>query len=191
MRRFGWIALAAVLMPMPVQAQEVAPPLPDFGWFADGRRFQVGDIITIMVDEFTSASADRATSASEDRGSGAGLSVDGPADFNGGLNSSIGSESTRRGRDVRQDRLRSEVSVRVTDVEGNGVLRIEGTKMLTIDEHDQEVTVRGVIRSQDVTSMNTVDSWRLAEAEVLYSADGKLGQPEKGILMKLLGFIIP
>ena len=101
MRRVGWVALAFVLIPMPGQAQQVAPALPDFGWFADGRRFQVGDIITIMVDEYTSASADRSTSASEDRGSGAGLSVDGPGvDFQGGLNSSIGSESTRRGRDT-------------------------------------------------------------------------------------------
>lgn len=182
-----------LLLAFPVGAIAQAVPVSlDMGWLSDGRRFAVGDIITVVVDEYTSASADRATSALQDRSSDAGVSV--RAQGSGGegsLGSFMGSQSTQRGRDVRQDRLTSEVSVRVTALEPNGALRVEGTKMLVIDEHEQEVTVRGVIRPQDITSRNTVDSWRIAEAEVLYATDGKLGQPDRGILMKLLGFIIP
>jgi flagellar L-ring protein precursor FlgH len=186
------VALAPLsLTPSTVLAQG-QPPLLDLGWLADGRRFLVGDIITVVVDEYTSASADRATSALQDRSSDAGVSV--TATGRGGegtLGSFTGSQSTQRGRDIRQDRLTSEVSVRVTGLEPNGALRVEGKKMLVIDEHEQEVTVRGVIRPQDITSQNTVDSWRIAEAEVLYATDGKLGKPDRGIIMKLLGFIIP
>jgi flagellar L-ring protein precursor FlgH len=62
--------------------------------------------------------------------------------------------------------------------------------VLVIDEHEQEVTVRGVIRPQDINAMNTVDSWRLAEAEILYSAEGSLGQAEKSFFSRLLGWIL-
>jgi flagellar L-ring protein precursor FlgH len=177
---------------VPPAVQQTSAPVLDLGWLADGRRFLIGDIITVVVDEYTAASADRATSAQQDRASDAGLSVNaGGRGGDGTLGSFMGSESSQRGRDVRQDRLTSEVSVRVTGVEPNGALRVEGKKMLVIDDHQQEVTVRGVIRTQDITSQNTVDSWRIAEAEVLYATDGKLGKPERGMLMKLLGFIIP
>ena len=174
----------------PSGAQQAPVAIADFGWLADGRRFQVGDIIMVVVDEFTSASADRETSALEDRATdaGAGFNVNGSS-ADGSLGTFLGSESTRRGRDVRQDRLTSEVSVRVVEVEANGSLRVEGTKVLVIDEHEQEVTVRGVIRPQDISALNTVDSWRVAEAEILYSAEGTLGEAEKSIWARFLGWI--
>lgn len=78
----------------------------------------------------------------------------------------------------------------MTALEPNGALRIEGTKMLVIDDHEQQVTVRGIIRPQDISSLNTVESWRVAEAEVLYATDGNLGQAEKSMLMRLLGWIL-
>lgn len=191
MRGIVILAFAIVCLPVGVSAQVVGATL-DFGWLSDGRRFTVGDIITVTVDEYTSASADRATSALQDRSTDAGLGVrmNGSV-VDGTLGSFLGNESMQRGRDYRQDRLNSEVSVRVTEVEPGGALRVEGTKVLVIDEHEQEVTVSGVVRPQDVTTANTVDSWRIAEVQVSYSTDGSLATPKKGILSRLLGFIIP
>ncbi len=185
--------VAAALSPGAASAQVPAgPPAPDFGWLADGRRFQIGDIVTVVVDEFTAASADRSTSAIEDRRTDAGVGVRMNASGGDGtLGSFLGNESLQRGRDYRQDRLNSEVSVRVTEVEPNGALRVEGRKLLTIDEHEQEVTVRGVIRPQDITSENTVESWRIAEVEVLYATDGSLAKADKSLIGRLLGWIIP
>jgi len=190
MMRILMFCLAVAAMPTGVFAQNA--PVLDFAWFADGRRFAIGDIITVVVDEYTVASADRVTSAQESRRTDAGGGVRAMGTVaEGTLGTFLGNESTRRGRDTRQDRLNSEVSVRVTDVEAGGALRVEGTKVVTIDDHAQEVTVRGVIRPQDITSMNTVDSWRIAEVEVLYVSEGDLGKAKKGILGRLLGMIIP
>lgn len=170
----------------------VAPAGMDFGWLADGRRFRVGDIITVVVDEFTAASADRATTALEDRRTDAGLGVRANTTVaDGTIGTFLGNESLQRGRDFRQDRLNSEVSVRVTEIETGGGLRVEGTKLLFIDEHEQEVTVRGVIRPQDITPGNTIESWRIAEVEVRYATDGSLVEAEKGLLGRLFGWIIP
>lgn len=187
------LLLFCVILTLPVPAAGQAVPAGlDFGWLADGRRFQVGDIITVVVDEYTSAQADRTTTALEDRRTDAGLGVRANTTVaDGTVGSFLGNESLQRGRDIRQDRLNSEVSVRVTEIEAGGGLRVEGTKMLVIDEHEQEVTVRGVIRPQDITQGNTVESWRIAEVEVLYSTDGSLATAKKGILGRIFGWIIP
>ena len=169
-----------------------AQAMPDFGWLTDGRRHGIGDIVTIVVDEYTAASADRATSAVEDRSTD--VAVGGrmgstTVDINGG--SGLGYGSTQRGRDIRADRLNSEVSVRVVEVLADGNLSIEGTKTVTIDDHTQEVTVRGVLRAQDILADNTVMSWRIADVEVLYETNGELAKADKGMISRLLGWIIP
>jgi flagellar L-ring protein precursor FlgH len=185
------LVLAILSSPIGATAQQPAPPQVDLRWFADGRRFQVGDVVTVVVDELTTASADRSTTELQDRTADAGGAFSSNrqgADAN--LQTFLGSESTRQGRDLRQDRLASEVSVRVTAVEPNGTLRVEGSKVLVIDDHEQQVTVRGFIRTQDISALNTVESWRIAEAEVLYSTDGTLGDTERSMLMRLLGWIL-
>lgn len=189
----GWLLTAAALMALlPAVASAQVPLTVDMGWLMDGRRYAVGDIVTVVVDEYTAASADRTSSASQERGTDAGLRVNAAGTaIDGSLSSGLGYGSSQRGRDYRQDRLNSEVSVRVTEVEASGHLRIEGTKILTIDEHEQEVTVRGVLRPQDIMANNTIESWRIAEVEVLYATDGSLAEADKGIISKLLGFIIP
>ncbi|MEQ1856946.1 MAG: flagellar basal body L-ring protein FlgH [Longimicrobiales bacterium] len=200
MRR--WLMVCTALtVPIGVRAQDAAapvapaavpaPPVLDLGWLADGRRFQVGDLLTVVVDEFTTASADRSTTELQDRTADAGGSFSvNRQGTDGSLQTFLGTESTRQGRDLRQDRLTSEVSVRVTAIEPNGALRVEGSKTLAIDDHEQQVTVRGFVRPQDITALNTVESWRIAEAEVLYSTDGTLGNTEKSMLMRLLGWIL-
>lgn len=166
------------------------------GWLTDARLYRVGDVITILVDEFTSASADRSTVATEERSSDLGGSVrlagnrSGLAQ-DGRLGSGVGGDSFRRGRDTRQDRLQSEITARVTAVNPDGSLRLEGRKRLVIDEHEQEVIVSGVIRSNDVSAANTIESWRLADAEIHYATNGELGKPEKSLIMRILGFLWP
>lgn len=187
-----WLLSLAIVAIAPSSVAAQVPLTVDMGWLMDGRRYAVGDIVTVVVDEYTSASADRSSSASQERGTDAGVGINAAGTaIDGSLGSGLGYGSSQRGRDYRQDRLNSEVSVRVTEVEANGHLRIEGTKILTIDEHEQEVTVRGVLRPQDIMANNTIESWRIAEVEVLYATDGSLAEADKGIISKILGFIIP
>lgn len=177
---------------MGLSSPAAAQAMPDFGWLTDGRRHGIGDIVTIVVDEYTAASADRATSALEDRGMDLGVGARmGTTTIDATSGTFLTNESMQRGRDVRQDRLNSEVSVRVTEMLDDGNLQIEGTKTVTIDDHTQEVTVRGVLRPQDITDDNTVLSWRIADVEVLYSTNGNLAKADKSMIAKILGWIIP
>ena len=185
-------AAATVQQPAPVALSQAG----GFGWLTDARMYRVGDVITILVDEYTAASADRSTVATEERSSELGGSArvaGGSAGFgqDGRLGTGVAGDSYRRGRDTRQDRLNSEITARVVEVNPDGSLRLEGRKRLVIDKHEQEVIVTGLIRPNDVAAGNTIESWRMADAEILYSTNGELGKPNKSIIMKLLGFIWP
>lgn len=165
-------------------------------WTSDRRDYVVGDILTILVDELTIASADktdldeadRRTRATFEAAFGTGAAKSGGS---GGFGTGWDSESRVRGQARRQDRLTTEFSVRVAAIEPNGVLRIEGTRTILLDKQEQQVTVTGFVRPQDVTPSNVVDSWRVADAKLAYASNGNMGKPKQGILAKIIGIIWP
>ncbi len=97
----------------------------------------------------------------------------------------------QRGQTTRQDRLTSEITVRVTGIEPSGALRIEGRKRMVIDEHEQEILLSGLLRPEDVPANNVVDSWRVADASITYESNGKLDNPKGSVLGRILGWFWP
>lgn len=156
-------------------------------WTSDRADMAVGDVVTIMVDEYTLASANRDQVDAQGHLRDVGLTG---APVGGRMRTVNDVEDSRYGDTSRQDRFRAEISARVVEVGEGGNLRIEGTKQLQIDDHEQEITISGWIRAQDVTSSNTVDSWRIADARVGYGSNGELGKAG-GFWSKILGLIIP
>jgi flagellar L-ring protein precursor FlgH len=76
-------------------------------------------------------------------------------------------------------------------VEPNGVLKVEGTRVMLIDKQEQKVMFTGLVRPQDITPKNAVDSWRVADAQLAYSSEGDMGKTKRGILSKIIGIIWP
>ena len=187
----------------PAAAQEsgdgAALRAPRWDWTADRRRFVEGDIITVLVDEYTLASANKNSLAQRNRSRD--LDLDGGfdtrsttasgLDANAGVRSRVGGESRQRGQTTRQDRLTSEITVRVTGIEPSGALRIEGRKRMVIDEHEQEILLSGLLRPEDVPANNVVDSWRVADASIAYESNGKLDNPKGSVLGRILGWFWP
>lgn len=152
-------------------------------WTTDRVTVRVGDIITIFIDELTQASANTNDASTTDRNRNIRVSLSGSG---GGLRSTNGLTTRTDGSASRQDRFSSEISARIVEVLPSGMARIEGIKRVQIDEHEQEVVIRGFIRPQDLTTANTIESWRVADAEIIYTSNGKLVS-SGGILSKILG----
>ena len=177
--------------------QAVNPLNAPLSWTGDRRHFQVGDIITVLIDEQTIASADRSDVAADDRTSVLGLNggMRTPGGGSSGADASIRStnsaDSRRRGQARRSDRLAAEITVRITEVQANGTIRLEGTKTLRIDEGEQSITLTGLARAQDVSASNVIDSWRLADAQIAYTSNGKFAEPKRSIISKILGILWP
>ena len=174
-------------------------PVARVSWTSDRMRYGIGDIITIQIDESTLASAGLIDNNSERRDKKMGLSMHPPAspgapsgavDVTMGFNQN--GDSRKSGEAVRKNAFRTMVSARVIAVSPTGMLQVKGKKMIDIDKNQQDVTITGWIRPQDIEpSSNMVASARMADADVQYVQKGDLGKPRSGILSRILGSLWP
>jgi flagellar L-ring protein precursor FlgH len=164
----------------------------------DLRAAHAGDIVTIYVVERASAVSKGATKSS--RQSGASASVDAL----GGLTRAVGplanllssqSQSQLNGEaeTSRETMLTTTLAARVTQVLPNGNLLLEGAKDIQVNSEKQVVTVRGVVRPNDLSAQNVVRSDRVAYLEVHINGKGVVGDAIKRpfFLYRLLLGILP
>jgi flagellar L-ring protein precursor FlgH len=162
-------------------------------WTSDRMPLRVGDLLTVVVDEATAASERVSRVATGDRALRADLNAGVGADVIVGPAKSFGSGFKSNSRDVgeagRQGDLTAVLTVQVTGIEGDGTIRIEGKKKVTVDGSVQDLTLKGLVRSQDVSQTNCVLSNRVANAEITYK--GKKIAPTMGIVGRFLAMLWP
>lgn len=170
---------------------------PRRSWTSDRREFTVGDLLTVLVDESTLASAHTDNNASSSRSNNASVGLGGSSggkDLGGGslnFGTENNAKSAQQGGATRENSFTSELSVRVTAVDAQGRLEVHGRKLVTIDRNVQEITLSGWVRPEDVTAYNTISSARVADAELVYGAKGNLDKPHKGIISRIFGILWP
>lgn len=180
----------------PVVADSFAlqPPVRQ-SWTSDNMRYHIGDIVTIVIDENTTASANLTDNNSESRKKGLALDVESPppaAPTTARINFNNNGDSQKSGNVLRQNGFTAQMSARVVSVSPSGLLKISGHKLVNVDKSQQDVTLSGWIRSEDIAAgTNSVSSARLADAEINYVQKGSLGTPRAGFLSKVLGALWP
>ena len=149
-------------------------------WFGKGRNFQVGDVITVLLNESTQAARTQNGTITRDSSNtlvptgmqtyGAGL-----GGLMKGINLTGGSVSNKgTGAADQQASLNGSVAVAVVEVMPNGNLVLRGEKQLALTEGTEVIQVAGIIRPEDVAPNNTVQSRRLANAQIAYRGTGDL-----------------
>jgi flagellar L-ring protein precursor FlgH len=163
-------------------------------WTSDRREFTVGDIITVIVDERTAASANKVTTATDQKRRKLGADATLPAPATGktiSIESSNDGESRQRGEASRGNHFLGEISVKVIAVSKEGNLQVKGSKTVDVDKNKQVMTLTGWLRPQDVTATDYAESARIADAQIVYQSEGSLGKPRSGIITRVLGAIWP
>ncbi len=143
-------------------------------FFGRGRAFQVGDVITVILDESTQAGRTQSgvvkrTSSNDVVPSGMGGGLLSGANLLGG---SIKNEGS--GTADQTATLKGSVAVSVIDVMSNGNLVLRGEKQLALTEGAEIIQVAGVVRPDDIAPNNTVASRRLANAQITYRGTGDM-----------------
>ncbi|RCU44591.1 MULTISPECIES: flagellar basal body L-ring protein FlgH [Corallincola] len=145
--------------------------------YSDIKARRVGDVITVNLVENTTAN--KGAKNELDKSSSVGLQtpvlMGSPFTINGNeLNASIEGDNEFEGESkVRQNNsLFGAISVSVVQVLSNGHLVVRGEKWITINQGDEYIRLTGIIRPEDVTGDNNVDSTRVANARIQYSGTG-------------------
>lgn len=161
-------------------------------WYSDKRDFAVGDIITVLIDDYTITTAVKENIASDTRTRDLGLNAQMPSSSKTvGLNTRNNASQNEKGSAKRENRFQNEMSVRIVAVAPNGLLQVKGTKNINVDKNIQDIVLTGWVRAQDVSPQNSVESARLADAQIGYTSPGNLTKPKQGIISKLLGAFWP
>jgi flagellar L-ring protein precursor FlgH len=170
-------------------------------------RYQVGDIITVLVRESVDASTQANTSTKKESeieaqaseadnpflvGEGPdGLNILNPGELPN-WNIEADSEHKGSGSTKRANSLVATIACMVTDALPNGNLRIEGQKKLTVNREDSELRIAGIIRTRDVSPSNTIASSQVANASVELIGRGPIWNTQRrGILSKVMDWFSP
>ena len=167
-------------------------------WTSDRHEYSVGDIITVVVDEYAEASAHKGNTATDTKRrtmeAGADLPIEVDPTIGRRPRVSIGSsnngESRQRGEATRGSSFEGEIAVRVVAVK-DGMLQIRGQKLVDVDKNKQQLSVSGWVSPDDVSAKDVVMSSRIADAQIVYQQKGKLGKPKTGLVTRILGVFWP
>jgi flagellar L-ring protein precursor FlgH len=152
-------------------------------WFGEARASRVGDTVTILLQESTQSNRSATISTSRESTNdfmsagqvdilSAGSNfVNVPGMFDGST-----SESTGSGQSGQSASLTGSLTATVVEVLPNGNFVVQGEKILALTEGSERVRVRGIIRPRDISQMNTVLSYRLANAQIRYEGRGDLAR---------------
>lgn len=148
-------------------------------WFGRGRNYQVGDIITVLLNESTQAARTQNTDVSRESKnslpSGLNTRIGALSPLLNGVDINSNSNSSKgTGKADQQASLSGSVAVTVTEILANGNLIVRGEKKLGLSEGTEVIQVSGVIRPEDVGPNSTVLSRRLANAQIAYRGSGDL-----------------
>ncbi len=171
---------------------------------ADIKASQVGDIITIIVNESASSINKSTTKVATSSSSGSGLTTfigaqntllkavgAKPGDNNlvnfGGSSSYSGS-----GENSKSDELQATITARVVKVLPNHRLFIRGEKQVFTNGDEQTLILTGVIDKYMITSDDTINSEYISDAKIFYNGRGIVSSTNhQGWLAKLWELIRP
>ncbi len=146
---------------------------------------RVGDMLTVLLQEQTDAQKTSATDTTKTTAT----SITNPLLF--------GKDLTRNGRSILDNKLDSDhsfsgkgdtsqsnsltgsITVVVVDVLSNGNMIVQGEKWLNINEGEDFVRLRGIVRAIDINPDNTISSTRVANADIQYGGAGTLSSANK------------
>ncbi len=171
----------------PVRAQAMMQSDPESGsifqssrnynFYGDTKALNIGDVLTVTLEESTRASKNAETSITKDNEiTLPEPTVLGKANF--GIATSLNQERDFSGQAEadQSNSLAGNITVTVTEVLPNGVLRIRGEKWLSLTNGDEYIRLTGLVRPQDIQPDNTVASTRIADARIAYGGTGDFDQ---------------
>jgi len=158
--------------------------------FGFRRRFELGDVITVVLDESTQAQRSSGINTTKEVtnsplsqlqkifGNNLPINSSRTTQIKRGLKGLDFSDLSRSDKGVgiadQAASLSGAIAVIVTHLLPNGSMFIEGKKELVLSEGSEEIFISGIITPKDIQPDNTVLSSRIAQANITYRGQGDL-----------------
>ena len=179
--------------PLPIQTGSIYRSGYEVALFEDSKARQVGDILTVVLQESTNASKKAATNTTKE----SDIALDSPTLFGKGitkngidvLNLGVTADRSFKGEGdtTQSNSLTGTISVTVSEILPNGNLMIRGEKLLTLNQGVEHIRLSGMVRPQDISPDNLVPSSKIADARIIYGGQGAIAESNaKGWLQRFV-----
>ena len=171
--------------------------------FRDYRAFQALDLITIVVTEVSEGKKEADTDSSTESSILSGITSFFGFEHDAIESNTSGKKTKRPGDDftldpsqlikadssnefkgeaetTRKGSLKARISAMVVEVLPGGTMRIEGEKIIAVNNEEQVMVISGLVRPRDVNSNNEVDSSKIANLRIDYFGEGTVGDAQVG-----------
>jgi flagellar L-ring protein precursor FlgH len=155
-------------------------------WSSEGRLVRLGtdakavrlhDVVSVVVSESLAASTDGQVKNSRSSNASSGLtSLFGKLKASNNLQNLVGQTSssglTAQGQSTTNSSLATTFGAEVVDVLPNGMLVVQATRQLTFSQQTQLIRLRGLVRPEDVSAQNQVESTAMTDLELEVTGKG-------------------
>ena len=158
---------------------------PQMVLFEDLRARRVGDILTVLLQESTDANKSSDTSLGKDSktviedpllaGKLRDFGDDNNLSFDLSSNSAFDGESESN----QSNSLQGSITVSVAKVLPGGNLYVQGEKWIQINQGNEYIRLRGIVRPVDISPQNTILSAKVADARISYGGTGATADVNK------------
>lgn len=155
----------------------------------DKRAAIIGDLISIVVQESSTATKDNSTKTAKKSSIDASIETflyspqaSGMLTKNGkmpALKTMAKQDFDGGGKINNSERILARVSAQVVDVLPNQNLVIEGKRLTSFSGETQEILLRGVVRPADISANNTVFSYNVADATLKFVSKGTVSDNQR------------
>ncbi|MEA1062431.1 flagellar basal body L-ring protein FlgH [Erwinia sp. HR93] len=153
--------------------------------FEDRRPRNIGDTLTIILQENVSASKSSSANASRDGSTGltfkamprflsglfggdrADTSIEGKSDYGG------------KGGAAAKNTFSGTITVTVKQVLANGNLQVVGEKQIAINQGTEFIRFSGIVNPRTISGSNTVVSTQVADARIEYVGNGYINEAQQ------------
>ena len=159
--------------------------------FRDFRAWQPMDIVTITINEVSNGSHDADTEVKSKSEYFAAIENflgleeqtqqwNHPPDLSSLIKAQTKDDFKGEGQTNRQARLTAKIAAVVAEVLPSGLLRVEGEKIISVNNEEQVMVLSGLVRPRDISSDNEVLSSKIAQMRIDYYGKGTVGEAQYG-----------
>ncbi len=168
---------------------------PAANMYSDRKARTVGDILTILISETSTATRTGKTSNSKTASANMSASTGLFSQlfrffkFDSSASAKNADSVATNGTVSNSNTVTARMTAQVVEVKPNGNLVIAGSQTVAQGGEEQKITVNGIVRTEDISGDNTVYSYNVANAQIHIDGKGPIAAKQKqGIITQLLNF---
>jgi flagellar L-ring protein FlgH len=143
----------------------------------DVKAFRLHDVVSIVVTESLEASTDGQVKNSRASNASSGITalfgaLKAMGTLPNMLNQTSSSNLAAQGQSTTNSSLTTTFGAEVVDVLPNGMLVVQATRQLTFSQQTQLIRLRGLVRPEDVSAQNQIQSTAMTDLELEVTGKG-------------------